>query len=49
LTPATIVERSCLEEAFTASRKRGYALSQGEVFSEVAGMAAPVFNHEGSV
>jgi DNA-binding IclR family transcriptional regulator len=49
LTPATIVERSRLEEEFAAIRERGYALSQGEIFSEVAGMAAPVFNHEGSV
>ena len=49
LTPATIVERSRLEEEFTAIRKRGYAVSNGEVFAEVAGMAAPVFNHEGSI
>jgi DNA-binding IclR family transcriptional regulator len=49
LTPVTIVERSRLEEEFTAIRERGYALSRGEVFSEVAGMAAPVFDHEGSV
>lgn len=49
LTPTTIVERRRLEEEFTAIREQGYALSLGEVFSEVAGMAAPVFNHEGSV
>ncbi len=49
LTPVTIVERSRLEAEFRAIRKQGYALSQGEVFSEVAGMAAPVFDHEGSV
>ena len=49
LTPATLVERNRLEEEFAAIRQQGYALSQGEVFSEVAGMAAPVFDHEGSV
>ena len=49
LTPTTIVERNRLEEEFTVIRERGYALSQGELFSEVAGMAAPVFNHDGSV
>ncbi|MBL0716320.1 MAG: IclR family transcriptional regulator [Desulfosarcina sp.] len=49
LTPATIVERSRLEEEFTAIRKQGYALSQGELFLEVAGLAAPVSNHESTV
>ena len=49
LTPATIVERSRLEEEFTTIRERGYASSQGELFSEVAGMAAPVFNHENTL
>ncbi len=49
LTPSTLVERNRLEEEFTSIREQGYALSHGEVFSEVAGMAAPVFNHEGAV
>jgi DNA-binding IclR family transcriptional regulator len=49
LTPTTIVERSRLEEEFAAIRERGYASSSGEVFTEVAGMAAPVFDHENNV
>ena len=49
LTPNTIVERSRLEEEFVTIRKRGYASSSGEVFTEVAGMAAPVFDYENDV
>jgi DNA-binding IclR family transcriptional regulator len=49
LTPTTIVERSRLEEEFAAIRERGYASSNGEIFTEVAGMAAPVFDHENDV
>ena len=49
LTPTTIVERSRLEEEFAAIRERGYASSNGEIFTEVAGMAAPVFDNENNV
>ncbi|MEX1329894.1 MAG: IclR family transcriptional regulator [Desulfobacterales bacterium] len=49
LTPTTIVERSRLEEEFAAIRERSYASSNGELFTEVAGMAAPVFDHENDV
>lgn len=49
LTPNTIVERSRLEKEFATIREQGYATSSGEVFTEVAGMAAPVFDHESSV
>jgi DNA-binding IclR family transcriptional regulator len=49
LTPNTIIERHQIEEEFTAIHDRGYALSQGEVFPEVAGIAAPVFDHMGDV
>ena len=49
LTPTTIVERSRLEEEFAAIRERGYGSSNGELFTEVAGMAAPVFDHENKV
>ena len=49
LTPTTIVERGRLEEEFAAIRERGYATSSGEVFPEVAGMAAPVFDHENNI
>lgn len=49
LTPQTIVERSRLEKEFATIRKQGYALSRGEMFPEVAGLAAPVFNHDNAV
>ena len=49
LTPTTMVERSRLEEEFAAIRERGYATSSGEVFPEVSGMAAPVFDHENNI
>jgi len=49
LTPTTIVERSRLEEEFATIRERGYASSNGEIFPEVAGMAAPVFDNENNV
>ena len=49
LTPQTIVDRSRLEEELANIRKQGYALSRGEMFPEVAGMAAPVFNHDNAV
>jgi DNA-binding IclR family transcriptional regulator len=49
LTPKTIVERSRLEEEFATIREQGYASSSGEVFTEVAGMAAPVFDHENNI
>jgi DNA-binding IclR family transcriptional regulator len=49
LTPKTIVERNRLEQEFATIREQGYASSGGEVFTGVAGIAAPVFNHEGSV
>ncbi len=49
LTPTTIVERSRLEKEFAAIRERGYASSNGEIFTGVAGLAAPVFDHENDV
>ena len=49
ITPSTIVERDRLEKQFKTIRKQGYALSKGEVVSEVVGMAAPVFDHENEV
>ena len=49
LTPSTIVERDRLEQEFETIRKQGYASSQGEMVPEVAGMSAPVFDHENSV
>ena len=49
LTPATIVARDRLEQEFEHIRKRGYASSKGEMVPEVAGMSAPVFDHENKV
>ena len=49
LTPSTIVERDRLEKEFAAIRKRGYASSRGEMVPEVAGMSAPIFDHENTV
>jgi len=47
LTPNTIVERDRLEEEFAKIRARGYAISRGEMLVEVAGISAPVFDHDG--
>jgi DNA-binding IclR family transcriptional regulator len=49
LTPTTIVERSRLEEEFTTIRAQGYASSRGEIFPEVAGMSAPVFDQANDI
>ena len=49
ITSSTIVERDRLEKQFKTIRKQGYALSKGEVVSEVVGMAAPVFDYENEV
>ena len=49
LTHSTIVNRSRLEEELAAIRTQGYAMSQGELFPEVAGLAAPVFDYENKV
>ena len=49
ITPATIVDRERLEQEFEAIRTRGYASSIGELVPEVAGIAAPVFDHTRSI
>ncbi len=49
ITPSTIVERDRLEKEFETIRKQGFAFSKGELVSEVAGMAAPVFDHTNTV
>jgi DNA-binding IclR family transcriptional regulator len=49
LTSSTIVERSSLEDELAVIRKRGYASSNGEIFTGVAGLAAPVFDHKNEV
>ena len=45
ITAATIVAREPLNAELEAIRRQGYALSRGELVEEVAGMAAPVFDH----
>jgi DNA-binding IclR family transcriptional regulator len=49
LTPTTIVERDRLEKDFETIRRQGYSITRGELFAEVGGMAAPVFDHNNSV
>ena len=49
ITPATIVSRKPLEAELAAIRRQGYALSRGELVTDVAGMAAPVFDHSAAV
>ena len=49
ITPATIVAREPLEIELETIRRQGYALSRGELVAEVAGMAAPIFDHSATV
>jgi len=49
IPPATDMERERLEEEFHTIRRQGYALSIGEIVSDVAGLAAPVFDHDNQV
>lgn len=48
-TPMTIVERGRLESELELIRTQGYAFSTGELVSEVAGLAAPVFDLDNQV
>jgi len=48
-TPHTIVDRDSLEAELAAIRRQGYAFSKGELVREVAGLSAPVYDHEGVV
>ena len=48
-TPMTIVERERLESELERIRTQGYAFSTGELVSEVAGLAAPVFDLDNQV
>ena len=49
LAPATVLERSHLEDELATIREQGYAISIGEIFSDVAGIAAPVFDDTSNV
>jgi len=48
-TPRTIVDRGKLEEELATIRRQGYAFSKGELVPEVAGLSAPVYDHDGLV
>ncbi len=49
LTPTTIVERDRLDKDFETIRRQGYSITRGELFSEIAGISTPVFDHNNSV
>ena len=49
LTPATIVDPIILERDLETIRRQGYAFTKGELVPEVAGLAAPVYNHDNFV
>ena len=49
LTPATTTDPQKLETEFEAIRRQGYASSCGEREPDVAALAAPIYNHEGTV
>lgn len=48
-TAATITDRKDIHKELEITRSRGYAFSKGELVSEVAGLAAPVYDHDGQV
>lgn len=49
LTATTITDRDRLQKELEIIRRQGYAFSKGELVSEVAGLAAPVYDHDGKV
>jgi IclR family acetate operon transcriptional repressor len=49
LTSATTTDPKRLEKEFAAIRRQGYASSCGEREPDVAALAAPIYNHEGTV
>lgn len=49
LTPRTITDRKLLRERLEAIRRDGLAISLGETVPGAAGLAAPIFNADGSV
>jgi IclR family transcriptional regulator, acetate operon repressor len=42
-------QRSQLEDALKSARRRGYAISRGEIFVGAVAVSAPYFDHRGSV
>src|SRR5258708_25556014 len=49
LTPRTITDPKQLRERLAAIRREGFAISLGETVPGAAGLAAPIFNADGSV
>lgn len=48
-TPRTIVDRTKLRAELARIRRRGFAVSEGEHFELVWGVAAPIHDHDGGV
>lgn len=48
-TDQTIADPDALQKELEIIRSQGYATSKGELVSEVAGLAAPVYDHDGRV
>jgi len=48
-TPRTITSREALERELEGVRRKGYAISEGEVLQNAISMAAPIFDHESHV
>jgi DNA-binding IclR family transcriptional regulator len=49
LTPRTTTDPDRLRERLAAIRRDGFAISLGETVPGAAGLAAPIFNADGSV
>ena len=49
LTPRTITDPEQLRERLATIRREGFAISLGETVPGAAGIAAPIFNADGSV
>jgi len=49
LTPRTITEPAQVLERLATIRREGFAISRGETIPGAAGLAAPIFNADGSV
>jgi IclR family transcriptional regulator, acetate operon repressor len=49
LTPRTITDPDALHERLAAIRREGFAVSLGETVPGAAGLAAPIFNADGTV
>ncbi len=48
-TPHTITDPELLREQLARIREHGYAYSEQESFEGIAGLAAPIFDHQGKV